>query len=71
MFNLSLYIVPGAGLFVLTFLDEDSSPLGYEYTADTISPARISLMPILRSGLGMVDGEAPNVSADTTHMLMP
>ncbi|PSS12938.1 hypothetical protein M430DRAFT_124697 [Amorphotheca resinae ATCC 22711] len=30
------------------------SPLGYEYTTTTISPSTISLVPILRSGLGMV-----------------
>ncbi|GAB7354161.1 hypothetical protein MBLNU459_g4717t1 [Dothideomycetes sp. NU459] len=34
---------------------KDKSPLGYEYTSDTIAPAHISLVPILRSGLGMVD----------------
>ncbi|KAK4946483.1 hypothetical protein LTR66_003243 [Elasticomyces elasticus] len=34
----------------------DKSPLGYEFTAETISPSHISLVPILRSGLGMVDG---------------
>ncbi|KAK4915072.1 hypothetical protein LTR28_013593, partial [Elasticomyces elasticus] len=33
----------------------DKSPLGYEFTAETISPSHISLVPILRSGLGMVD----------------
>jgi len=32
------------------------SPLGYEYTTTTISPSTISLVPILRSGLGMVGG---------------
>ncbi|KAF1345855.1 putative uracil phosphoribosyltransferase [Delphinella strobiligena] len=33
----------------------DESPLGYTYARETISPAHISLVPILRSGLGMVD----------------
>jgi uracil phosphoribosyltransferase len=33
----------------------DKSPLGYTYTQTTISPSKISLVPILRSGLGMVD----------------
>ncbi|KAF1815690.1 putative uracil phosphoribosyltransferase urg2 [Eremomyces bilateralis CBS 781.70] len=33
----------------------DTSALGYEYTTQTISPSHISLVPILRSGLGMVD----------------
>ncbi|KAI9810575.1 MAG: hypothetical protein M1832_001236 [Thelocarpon impressellum] len=34
---------------------EDKSPLGYTYTTQTITPSEISLVPILRSGLGMVD----------------
>lgn len=34
----------------------DKSPIGYEYTTETISPSDLSLVPILRSGLGMVDG---------------
>lgn len=33
---------------------QDQSPLGYEYTAETISPS-VCLVPILRSGLSMVD----------------
>lgn len=33
----------------------DKSPLGYSYVREEISPAHISLVPILRSGLGMVD----------------
>ncbi|KAF2138728.1 uncharacterized protein K452DRAFT_320855 [Aplosporella prunicola CBS 121167] len=33
----------------------DKSPLGYEFPVDTITPSRISLVPILRSGLGMTD----------------
>ncbi|KIW03760.1 uncharacterized protein PV09_05065 [Verruconis gallopava] len=33
----------------------DASPLGYSYTKTAISPSKISLVPILRSGLGMVD----------------
>jgi len=35
---------------------KDTTPLGYEYTTEQIVPERISVMPILRSGLGMVDG---------------
>ncbi|RDL39513.1 putative uracil phosphoribosyltransferase [Venustampulla echinocandica] len=31
------------------------TPLGYEYTTTTIAPSTISLIPILRSGLGMLD----------------
>ncbi|MCJ1288758.1 hypothetical protein MMC34_000287 [Xylographa carneopallida] len=33
----------------------DETPLGYSYTTTTLRPSRISLVPILRSGLGMVD----------------
>ncbi|TKA37498.1 hypothetical protein B0A54_11456 [Friedmanniomyces endolithicus] len=33
----------------------DESPLGYEYTTEGISPSHISLIPILRSGLIMLD----------------
>lgn len=33
----------------------DTSPLGYEYPVETVTPGKISLMPILRSGLGMID----------------
>lgn len=31
------------------------TPLGYEYTTETIGPASVCLVPILRSGLSMVD----------------
>lgn len=34
----------------------DKSPLGYEYGVEVLEPRRVSIMPILRSGLGMVDG---------------
>jgi uracil phosphoribosyltransferase len=33
----------------------DSTPLGFEYTTSTLTPETISLVPILRSGLGMVE----------------
>ncbi|KAL4787923.1 uracil phosphoribosyltransferase-domain-containing protein [Aspergillus varians] len=33
----------------------DSTPLGLDYETKTIDPANIALVPILRSGLGMVD----------------
>ncbi|KAL5337777.1 hypothetical protein BJX70DRAFT_368730 [Aspergillus crustosus] len=33
----------------------DSTPLGIEYETKTIDPANIALVPILRSGLGMID----------------
>lgn len=38
----------------------DTSPLGYEFEKDEVVPSleegKVSLMPILRSGLGMLDG---------------
>src|ERR1700753_2208818 len=34
---------------------QDKSPLGDTYTKQNISPAHINIVPILRSGLGMVD----------------
>lgn len=36
---------------------QDKSPLGYEFPVETLSPSHISIVPILRSGLGMVDGK--------------
>ncbi|KAK0736819.1 uracil phosphoribosyltransferase-domain-containing protein [Apiosordaria backusii] len=33
----------------------DSTPLGFSYTTTTLTPSTISLVPILRSGLSMVD----------------
>ncbi|KAG9825179.1 uracil phosphoribosyltransferas-like protein, partial [Aureobasidium melanogenum] len=33
----------------------DQSPLGYDFPVDSISPSHVSLVPILRSGLSMVD----------------
>ncbi|KAH7041416.1 uracil phosphoribosyltransferase-domain-containing protein [Microdochium trichocladiopsis] len=33
----------------------DTTPMGFEYTTTTISPRSISLVPILRSGLGMIE----------------
>jgi len=34
---------------------QDTSPLGYTYSTQTISPSSVCLVPILRSGLSMVD----------------
>ncbi|KAF2773803.1 uracil phosphoribosyltransferase [Teratosphaeria nubilosa] len=34
---------------------QGKSPLGYEYATEDISPSHISLVPILRSGLSMVE----------------
>ena len=37
---------------------KDETPLGFEYTTTTVKPNAMSLVPILRSGLGMVEGMA-------------
>ena len=42
---------------------QSKTPLGVEYTTATISPKTISLVPILRSGLGMLDGTFPYLSS--------
>ncbi|KAI3527300.1 uracil phosphoribosyltransferase [Colletotrichum abscissum] len=34
---------------------KDSTPLGFDFTSTTISPSSLCLVPILRSGLGMVE----------------
>ncbi|KAK3109576.1 hypothetical protein LTR53_017030 [Teratosphaeriaceae sp. CCFEE 6253] len=34
---------------------QDKSPLGYEYQTEGVTPSQISLIPILRSGLSMLD----------------
>jgi len=34
---------------------KDQTPLGFEYTTTTVSPGTICIVPILRSGLGMVE----------------
>jgi uracil phosphoribosyltransferase len=45
----------------------DTSPLGYEFPKDEVVPSleegKVSLMPILRSGLGMVDGACSDICA--------
>ena len=38
--------------------NQAETPLGYTYSAETITP-RLALVPILRSGLGMVEGMPP------------
>ena len=43
--------------------------MGYEYTTETISPSHISLVPILRSGLGMVDGKRAPLLITVTFMI--
>ncbi|KAK8117434.1 uracil phosphoribosyltransferase-domain-containing protein [Apiospora kogelbergensis] len=34
---------------------KDETPIGFEYTTTTIEPEALSIVPILRSGLGMVE----------------
>ncbi|KAI4868436.1 PRTase-like protein [Hypoxylon rubiginosum] len=34
---------------------KDETPIGYEYTTTTVQPQALSIVPILRSGLGMVE----------------
>ena len=46
----SLTVVEGVG--------SDKTPLGYDYVKEAVAPERIALIPILRSGLGMVDGKS-------------
>ena len=38
-------------------LSQDKTPLGYEFQTAKLEPEAISLVPILRSGLGMVEGK--------------
>lgn len=38
---------------------QDKTPLGFEYETTTVIPETISIVPILRSGLGMVEGRSP------------
>ncbi|UQC77392.1 uracil phosphoribosyltransferase [Colletotrichum lupini] len=45
---------------------KDSTPLGFDFTSTTISPSSLCLVPILRSGLGMVEGNYPS---NTRHLL--
>ncbi|PSK43120.1 hypothetical protein B9Z65_7074 [Elsinoe australis] len=39
----------------ITSSGTDTSPIGYTYTVEKISPAKVSIVPILRSGLSMVE----------------
>lgn len=48
---------------------QDKSPLGYEYATTTITPTQISLVPILRSGLSMVDGAYASLPLPPLHPL--
>ena len=40
---------------------QDESPIGFEYQFETINVKKITLVPILRSGLGMIDGSSIRV----------
>jgi uracil phosphoribosyltransferase len=48
---------------------QDRTPLGVEYETQGIDPADLALVPILRSGLGMVDGQLP--LPVTRHLCLP
>ncbi|KAI9678544.1 MAG: hypothetical protein M1817_005601 [Caeruleum heppii] len=52
---LAVEALAGKGGLAVRDGEKDESPLGYEFTTRTVFPASISLVPILRSGLGMVD----------------
>lgn len=41
----------------LTVTIQGETSIGKEYTIETIDPTSITLVPILRSGLGMLEGE--------------
>lgn len=44
-------------MYLLTDLSgQDTTPLGTEYVTHDIDPSDIALVPILRSGLGMIEG---------------
>ncbi|KAI1827392.1 uracil phosphoribosyltransferase-domain-containing protein [Xylaria intraflava] len=55
--EISLIVGCEAFASALTAVDgpKGETPIGYEYTTKTIQPEEISIVPILRSGLGMVD----------------
>ncbi|RHZ43177.1 uracil phosphoribosyltransferase [Aspergillus thermomutatus] len=44
-----------AGLKIASGGKVDKTPLGIEYETKTIDPANVALVPILRSGLGMIE----------------
>ncbi|KAF8451809.1 uracil phosphoribosyltransferase-domain-containing protein [Terfezia claveryi] len=59
--EISLLLACDALRSVLSVEEEgmDITPLGAEYPVETVSPKRIALIPILRSGLAMVEGTVP------------
>ncbi|KAI9856440.1 MAG: hypothetical protein M1813_009096 [Trichoglossum hirsutum] len=57
-----------AGAVGLRNEGKDKTPLGYEYATKSLSPSSIAIIPILRSGLGMVEGT--NSAAATLAILL-
>ncbi|KAI1495700.1 uracil phosphoribosyltransferase [Biscogniauxia marginata] len=55
--DISLIVGCEALASALTPVDgpKDKTPIGYEYTTTTVLPQALSIVPILRSGLGMVE----------------
>jgi uracil phosphoribosyltransferase len=51
--------------WMLILLQQDRTPLGVEYETQGIDPADLALVPILRSGLGMVDCQFTSTSTST------
>lgn len=53
---------------------QDKTPLNLEYETEDINPSNVAIVPILRSGLGMIDGQSlyrstrkkPLITATTT-----
>ncbi|KAI9759661.1 MAG: hypothetical protein M1835_000327 [Candelina submexicana] len=48
----------------------DKSPIGYDYSTETISTSSISLVPILRSGLGMIEGSLLPLRHETCSLTL-
>lgn len=59
----------GACLLANTICQQGKTPLGYEYVTETIFPSNIALVPILRSGLGMLEGMCSTVPPTRPHTL--
>jgi uracil phosphoribosyltransferase len=41
---------------------QDETPIGFEYSFEAVDCSKITLVPILRSGLGMVEGKLLHAS---------
>ncbi|RYP93810.1 hypothetical protein DL770_000006 [Monosporascus sp. CRB-9-2] len=50
---------------------KDETPIGFEYTTTTTQPKEVSLVPILRSGLGMVEGRSFQTRTHLAHTPLP